>query len=97
MARKMWIRERGAPSSAAAAASMSVELARHNEATVTCFAASRDGPHPLEIAGRRGREACLDHVHAEPLELLADLDLLVRPQGDSRRLLAVPKRRIENY
>jgi hypothetical protein len=56
----------------------------------------RNGPHPLEVAGRRGCEACLDHVHAEPLELLADLHLLVRPQSDTRRLLAVPKRRIEN-
>ena len=90
------MRERGASSSAAVAASMSVSLARQSEATVTCFAALRDGPHPLEVAGRGGREACLDDVDAEPLELLADLHLLVRPQGDSRRLLAVPKRRIEN-
>ena len=56
----------------------------------------RDGAHAFEVAGRGGREAGLDHVDAEPLELLADLHLLVRPQGDSRRLLAVPKRRVEN-
>ena len=56
----------------------------------------RDCPHSLEVAGRSGRKAGLDHVHAEPFELLADLHLLVRPQGDSRRLLAVPKRRVEN-
>ena len=50
---------------------------------------ARDGLYALEVAGRRGGEAGLDHVDAEPLELLADLHLLVRAQGDSRRLLAV--------
>ena len=55
-----------------------------------------DRSDALEVAGRRGCEAGLDHVDAEPLELLADLHLLVRPQRDSRRLLAVPKRGVEN-
>ena len=50
---------------------------------------ARDRLDALEVAGRGGGEARLDHVDAEPLELLADLDLLVRPQGDARRLLAV--------
>ena len=50
---------------------------------------ARDGLDALEVAGRRGGEAGLDHVHAKPLELLPDLHLLVRAQGDSRRLLAV--------
>ena len=57
---------------------------------------ARDGTDAFEVAGRRGGEAGLDDVNAEPLELLADLHLLVRPQRDSRRLLAVPKRGVEN-
>ena len=50
---------------------------------------TRDLLDSLEVAGRGGGEARLDHVDTEPLELLADFDLLVRPQGDPRRLLAV--------
>ena len=56
----------------------------------------RDGAHALEVAGRGDREAGLDHVDAEPLELRGDLRLLVRLQGDARRLLAVAKRRVED-
>ena len=51
MARKMWIRERGASSSAAAAASMSVELARQSDATVTCFAACATACTPSKSPG----------------------------------------------
>src|SRR5262249_27608180 len=50
----------------------------------------------LEVAGRGDREAGLDHVHAEARELLRDLDLLLRVQGDAGRLLAVAQRRIED-
>ena len=50
----------------------------------------------LEVAGRGDREAGLDHVDAEAGELLRDLDLLLRVQGDARRLLAVAQRRIED-
>jgi hypothetical protein len=89
VARKMWARERGASSSAAAAASMSVGLVRQSEAIVARVAARATCPDSVEVAGRGGGEAGLDHVDTEPLELLADLDLLVRPQGDARRLLAV--------
>jgi hypothetical protein len=32
-----------------------------------------NGPDALEVAGGRDREAGLDHVHAEPLELRGDL------------------------
>jgi hypothetical protein len=56
----------------------------------------RDGADPLEVTRRRGREAGLDHVDAEPLELLADLHLFVRPQSDSRRLLTVSKCGVED-
>jgi hypothetical protein len=50
----------------------------------------------LEVAGRGDREPGLDHVHAEASELLRDLDLLLRVQGDAGRLLAVPQRRVED-
>ena len=56
----------------------------------------RDGTDALEVAGRRGSEPGFDHVDAEPLELLCDLYLLFRPQGDARRLLAISKGRVEN-
>ena len=85
----MWIRERGASSSAAAAASMSVGLERQSEAIVARSAARATAWTPSKSPGERGGEARLDHVDTESLELLADLDLLVRPQGDARRLLAV--------
>ena len=55
-----------------------------------------DGPDSLEIAGRGHREAGLDHVDSEELELVRDLDLLVRLQRDARRLLAVAKRGVED-
>src|SRR5262249_2277243 len=50
----------------------------------------------LEVTGRGDREAGLDHVDAEPGELLRDLDLLLRVEGDARRLLAVAQGRIED-
>ena len=50
----------------------------------------------LEIPGRGDREAGLDHVDSQPRELLCDLELLGRVQRDSRRLLAVTQRRIED-
>src|SRR5437868_650874 len=55
-----------------------------------------DRADALEVAGGRAREARLDDVHAEPLELLRDGRLLVRLQSDARRLLAVAQRRIED-
>src|SRR4030095_12388923 len=88
VAMKMWARERGASSSAAAAASMSVGLVREGEGGAprgAARAARRGAPRggagplwaPLEVAGRGGGKAGLAHVGAEPLELLADRDLLV--------------------
>ena len=50
----------------------------------------------LEVAGRGDREAGLDHVDAEPRQLLRDLDLLGRVQRDPGRLLAVAQRRVED-
>ena len=55
-----------------------------------------DGPDAFEVAGRRDREASLDHVDAEALELGGDLDLLVWLQRDARRLLAVAKGCVED-
>ena len=55
-----------------------------------------DRLHRLEVAGRGDREAGLDHVHAEPGELLGDLHLLLGVQRDARRLLAVAQRRVED-
>ena len=50
----------------------------------------------LEVARRGDRKAGLDDVDAKAPELLSDLDLLLRVQGDARRLLAVPQRRVED-
>ena len=50
----------------------------------------------LEVARRGDREAGLDHVDAEPRELLGDLQLLGRVQRDARRLLAVAQGRVED-
>ena len=57
---------------------------------------ARNGAYALEITGRGDREARLDHVHAEALELLCKLGLLVWVQRNARRLLAVPKRGVED-
>ena len=67
-----------------------------SDATVGRLDGARDRAHALEVAGRGGCEPGLDHVDAEPLELLGDLGLLFRPQGDARRLLAVSKGRVED-
>ena len=50
----------------------------------------------LEVARRGDREAGLDHVDAQPRELLRDLQLLLRVQRDAGRLLAVAQRRVED-
>ena len=50
----------------------------------------------LEVAGRGDREAGLDHVDAEPRQLLGDLDLLLGVERDPRRLLAVAQRGVED-
>jgi len=48
------------------------------------------------MIGRGDREAGLDDVHAEPRELLGDLELLGGVQRDAGRLLAVAQRRVED-
>src|SRR5262249_43148159 len=57
---------------------------------------ARDRLDRFEIAGRGDREAGLDHVDAEPGELMRDLDLLGSVERDPGRLLAVSQGRIED-
>ena len=96
VARTTWMRDLPAPASASAAASMSSRTARAKAATAGRSTAARHRAHALEVAGRGAREAGLDDVDSEPLELLRDRRLLVRLQRDARRLLAVAQRRIED-
>ena len=56
---------------------------------------ARDGLHRLEVAGAGGREAGLDHVHAQTHELVGDLELLADVEADARGLLAVAEGGIE--
>ena len=60
------------------------------------FDLSRDRLHRLEVAGRGDREAGLDHIDAQPRELVGDLQLFLLVQRDSRRLLAVAQGRVED-
>ena len=81
-------RGRSESRTASAARSMSAACARARPAMIgPCTSRAivvRPGNH------RRGdRESSLDHVDAEPRELLRDLQLLGRVQRDARRLLAV--------
>ena len=57
---------------------------------------ARDRLHRLEVARRGDREAGLDDVHAEPRELVRDLELLLPVERDPRRLLAVAQGRVED-
>ena len=57
---------------------------------------ARDRLHGLEVARRGDRKARLDHVDAQPRELLCDLQLLLRVQRDAGRLLAVTQRGVED-
>ena len=50
----------------------------------------------LEVAGRGDREARLDHVHAEPRELVGDLHLLLPVERDPGGLLAVAQGGVED-
>jgi len=60
------------------------------------FYPPRDLAHGVCVARRGDREAGLDHVDAQAGELLGDLDLLLRVQGDAGRLLAVPQGGVED-
>jgi len=55
-----------------------------------------DGLHGLEVALAGDREAGLDVVDPEARELLGDLELLSRVEGDAGRLLTVAQRGVED-
>jgi hypothetical protein len=55
-----------------------------------------DRPYGLEVTRRGDRESSLDHVDAEPRELLGDLQLLGGVERDARRLLAVSQGRVKD-
>jgi hypothetical protein len=89
VAMKTWIRDRGAPATASAAASTSSGVVRASEATVGRSTARATARTPSNSPG-------LDDVDSEPLELPRDRRLLVRAQRDPRRLLAIAQRGIED-
>jgi len=60
------------------------------------FDRARDLLHRLEIARRGDWKARLDHVHAQPRQLLGDLQLFLCVQRDAGRLLPVTQRRVED-
>ena len=55
-----------------------------------------DAAHRLGIGGRGDREAGLDDVDTEGVELTGELQLLGRAQRKAGRLFAVTQRRVEN-
>jgi hypothetical protein len=60
------------------------------------FDGGRHLGHRLEVALRRRREACLDDVDAELLELTRHHHLFLDVHRGAGRLLAVPKRGVED-
>ena len=96
VAMNVWMRGRSESLTAFQAASMSCLLVRASPQMTGPFDLPRDRLHGLEVAGRGDREAGLDHVHAEPRELVGDLELLLLVQRDARRLLAVAQGRVED-
>ena len=77
VAMKVWMRARAAPFSASAAREMSRSLARASEHTMVSRMALAMALHRVEVAVGRGREAGLDHIDAQALELARDAQLLV--------------------
>lgn len=55
-----------------------------------------DGFHGLEVVLRRRGKSGFDDIHAELRQLASDVQLLLRRQRSSRRLLAVAERRVED-
>jgi len=92
VAMMMWIRERRAWRSASAARSTSSRGGGDDRP----LDRAGDCANALEVSRGGDGEARLDHVHAESLELLAELGLLLGTQRDSRRLLAVSHRGVED-
>src|SRR5208282_1531305 len=56
----------------------------------------RDALHGFEVAIGGDGESGLDHVHAQAVELLGQVQLFLHIHAAARRLLAVTKRGVEN-
>ena len=96
VAMKVWMRGRSESLTAFQAASMSCYARAREAADHRALHLARDRLHRLEVAGRGDREAGLDDVHAEPRELLRDLELLLLVERDPRRLLPVAQGGVED-
>ena len=86
----VWIRGRAASCTASHARSMSAAAVRASAQITGPVDVARDPPDGLEVAGRGDREPGLDHVDAQPRELLRDLELLL---GVEARSPATARRR----
>ena len=96
VAMKVWMRARWAPLSASAAREMSRSLARDREQIVESLIELGNQVDGLEVPVGTGREARLDHVHLQPLELAGDAQLLVLGHRGAGRLLAVAQGGVED-
>ena len=92
----VWMRGRAESLIAFQAASMSCLLVRAKPQmtgpSTSRAIACTDSKSPGEVIGK----ARLDDVHAQPRELVGDLQLLLAVQRDAGRLLAVAQRRVED-
>ena len=92
----MWMRERTAPASASAAASMSTRCARDERRDGRRLHGAATARTPSKSPGDAPANPASITSTPSALELLGDLRLLVRPQRDARGLLPVAQRRIED-
>ena len=91
----VWMRGRSASLIASQQVRMSLSTQRASPQMTAPLTSLGDRLHRLEVARAGDREAGLDHVHAEPRQLLGDLQLLRLVQADARGLLAVPQGGVE--
>ena len=96
VAMKVWIRARSAGPTASAALSMSIASARASPVMIGPLHSASDLLDRGDLAVTIDREAGLDHIDAQPSQLLGDLDLLLQVQRDARGLLPVAECRIED-
>ena len=96
VAMKTCIRGRAAPRAPAPARSMSAGRQRARRRDGRAANGLRDGADRLEVVRGRDREAGLDDVDAQLVELPREAELLVLAQREARGLLAVAQRRVED-